>query len=371
MAGQWQSLWDESEGAVIGLAQKKEMSTEMKEAAAEDRAMAGDLSGATRTLQAGSLLLAEDDPQVVEEWKKKVDIPGRRPTKPWEEVARGKGKDPSSSEFTFTLGKSLVAGTDGLLEVDTLKHVMGHLPSRSAGGLDGNGFGLYATLDDKAVKPFVNSFLAAPPATSSCPLDSMVRRLLVSGRGVGLDKKGHGKAEHLRPIGIGDALRRIAARCISLQTKNAQTDISLADELQCGVGMEGGLDIGFAIPTRTLEALCAMNRPSAMLLTDGGNAFETIFQDKITEELIESRPELVNFWRNCYGQTLAPLIFLDNGASVQVTSLFQGCGLSPELFAQGIRGLLRELRVEAATGSSPPKISPYLDDITCVMQLFA
>ena len=369
MAGHWQSLWNESEGAVIGLAQKKEMSTEMKEAAAEDRALVGDLSGATRTLQAGSLLLAEDDPQVVEEWKKKVDVPGRRPTKSWDEVARSKGKDPSSSDFTFVLGKSLVAGTDGPLEVDTLKHVMGHLPSRSAGGLDGNGFGLYATMDDAAVMPFVNSYLAAPPATSICPLDSMVRRLLVSGRGVGLDKKGSGKAEHLRPIGIGDALRRIAARCISLQTKNAQTDISLGDELQCGVGMEGGLDIGFAIPTRTLEALCAMDRPSAMILTDGGNAFQSIFQDKIIGELIESRPELVNFWRNCYGQIHAPLIFLDNGASVQVTSLFQGCGLSPEFFAQGIRGLLRDLRVEAATGSSPPTISAYLDDITCVVQL--
>jgi len=224
-------------------------------------------------------------------------------------------------------------------------------------------------MDDMAVMPFVNSFLAVPPATSSCPLDSTVRRLLVSGRGVGVDKKGSGKAEHLRPIGIGDALRRIAARCISLQTRNAQCDISLADELQCGVGMEGGLDIGFAIPTRTLETLCASGHASAMLLTDGGNAFQSIFQDKIISELVESRPELVNFWRNCYGQACAPQIFLDNGASVQVTSLFQGCGLSPEFFVQGIRGLLRELREAAPSRSIPPTISAYLDDITSVVQL--
>ena len=43
---------------------------------------------------------------------------------------------------------------------------------------------------------------------------------------------------------------------------------------------------------------------------------------------------------------------------LHVASIFQGCGLSPEFFAQGIRGLLRDLRVEAATGSSPLRFQP-------------
>ena len=47
-------------------------------------------------------------------------------------------------------------------------------------------------------------------------------------------------------------------------------------EFQYGVGMEGGVDIGYAIPNRALDILVQEDSPSAMLLTDAGNAYGSI-----------------------------------------------------------------------------------------------
>ena len=60
--------------------------------------------------------------------------------------------------------------------------------------------------------------------------------------------------------------------------------------------MKGGVDIGYALPTRVPDALAAVRIPSDMLITDGGNAYNSIFQDKVIEELIEAQPSLVGFW---------------------------------------------------------------------------
>ena len=61
---------------------------------------------------------------------------------------------------------------------------------------------------------------------------------------------------HLRPLGIGDGLSRIAVRCVALQTKGNNTaSVSMPQEFQCGVRMQGGVGVGYAIPNRALGAL--------------------------------------------------------------------------------------------------------------------
>ena len=72
--------------------------------------------------------------------------------------------------------------------------------------------------------------------------------------------------------------------------------IELADELQRGVGMKGGVDTGYALPTRVLDALAAARIPSAVLITDGENAYNAINQGNVTEELVVARPDLLWFW---------------------------------------------------------------------------
>ena len=70
-----------------------------------------------------------------------------------------------------------------------------------------------------------------------------------------------------------------------------------------------------------------------MLLTDVGNAYGSIMRDAVIEEVVKSRPELVGFWAVCYGSPEAPWMILDDGSRIEVTSLFQGCDLSPDFFA--------------------------------------
>ena len=121
-----------------------------------------------------------------------------------------------------------------------------------------------------------------------------MRRLLISGCGLGLDKIGDGRPSDLRTLGIGDALRRIAGRYAALQSKgNNAASVDMSHELQCGVGMQGGVDIGYATPNRSMDALVKANIPSSMLIADAGNAYGSIMQDAILEELLKCRPDLV------------------------------------------------------------------------------
>ena len=375
LSGQWQALWNESAPAVIGLSRKPELSNEMKEVVAELRAFDGDLSGCVQTLESGKLLLASNSSAVVNEWSKKVNTPGRRATSSWQDRARAKGLDPSDSRFSFKLDKSEIAGPDGPMQVDTLIHVMAHLPKRAGGGIDGNGFGVYSTMDTESVRPFVEFFVSGGVSggcsiNSLTPLGKIVRLLLVSGLGVGLDKKGFGNCKDLRPLGCRDSLARIAARCITLQTKGNDASLRLAQDFQCGVGLHGGLDIGYSIPNRVLDILTKNDVPTAMLVTDGGNAYSSLRQDVILDKLVVERPDLVNFWSCCYGGEECPFIVLDNGSRIDVTSIFQGCGLSPEFFALGIKDLITTFRSEVKQISGvEPTVSAYLDDINALVPL--
>ena len=181
------------------------------------RAFGGDLTGCVRTLQSGKLMLASSSPEVSDEWRAKVTVEGRRSTLPWQEVARAQSLDPGDPCFVFSLGSSKLMVTDGPIEVNTLKRAMGHLQKRIAGGAGGSGFDLYSRMDISSVRLFVQFFLSPPsPLEEEGTLGCTVRRLLVSGRGFGLDKKGPGPPVHLRPLGIVGNMRRIAARSVAL-----------------------------------------------------------------------------------------------------------------------------------------------------------
>ena len=158
-------------------------------------------------------------------------------------------------------------------------------------------------MDARSVEHFVQFFLSPPsPLEDGELLGCTACRLLVSGRGVGLHKNGFGCPSDLRTVGIGDGLRRIAERCITLQSKgNNAASVDMSHELQCGVGIQGGVDSGYAILNRSMGALVKANIPSSVLITGAGNACGSIMQDAIHEELLESRPDLVGFWSACYG----------------------------------------------------------------------
>ena len=64
-----------------------------------------------------------------------------------------------------------------------------HLSKRVAGGVDGTGYDIYGKMYAESVKPFVQYFCTPPPPLADHDeCGRGVRRLLGSGRGVGLDK---------------------------------------------------------------------------------------------------------------------------------------------------------------------------------------
>ena len=128
------------------------------------RALDGDLTGCIRALQSGKPMLASSSPEVAGEWREKVTVEGRRPTRPWQEPARAQGFDTGDPCFAFDLGTSKVMGTGGPIEVSTLVNVMGHLQKRIPGGADGTGINLYPRIDASSVKSFVLSFFSPPSA---------------------------------------------------------------------------------------------------------------------------------------------------------------------------------------------------------------
>ena len=112
------------------------MSNELKETLAEIRAFGGDLTGCVLAPQSGKHVLASSSPEVANEWRAKVTVPGLRPTRPWLEVARARGLDPDDPCFYFSPGKSKAMGTDVPIEVSTFEHAMGHLQKRIPGGAE-------------------------------------------------------------------------------------------------------------------------------------------------------------------------------------------------------------------------------------------
>ena len=80
-------------------------------------------------------MLASRSPEEANELRAKVTVPGRRPTGPWQEVARAQGFDPNGSCFAFGLGTAKVMGTGDPIEVNTSEHVMATCKSALRVGL--------------------------------------------------------------------------------------------------------------------------------------------------------------------------------------------------------------------------------------------
>ena len=104
--------------------------------------------------------------------------------------------------------------------------------------------------------------------------------------------------------------------------------------------MQGGVDVGYAILNRALEALVKADIPSAMLLTDAGHAYYSTIQDAAIEVVVKSRPKLVGFWATCYGNFFVSRIwpvsrFLCFGSAWFATIFAQGACFSTFSLGRG------------------------------------
>ena len=248
-------------------------------------------------------------------------------------------------------------------EVDTLEHVLGHLDRTSAGGLSGLSYGILRYVNPDVIKPLLKPFFGQCkfdydrtvrlPDGSFSHYQIDTHALMISVRGCALNKTGQafnpdGQLDHLRPICIGESLRRIAARCQLLQCEGS-IGARLAASGQLGVGFERGTGTVYHLVSKALDALVKADIPCAMIDNDATNAYCSILRKSMQRGIAKHAPELLPAFDFLYAHK-AFCFFYEPGArypvyNFEVTDgVQQGDVFGPLFFSLALDELLVDLR---------------------------
>ena len=153
----------------------------------------------------------------------------------------------------------------------------------------------------------------------------------------------------LRPIAVGDTLRRVAGKCAaSIASSKFKSYFA---PLQVGLGIRGGAEAA----VHALRAFIkSANENDVLLKLDFSNAFNAVRRDYVAELLAEEMPELLPFYRLCYEQ--GSFLSFGEGFIVSEEGFQQGDPLAVFLFCLSIHRFIVRLKARL-------KIA-YIDDIT-------
>lgn len=182
---------------------------------------------------------------------------------------------------------------------------------------------------------------------SSQPIPDFVRPLFFGARLVAIKKKGGG----IRPIAIGDTLRRLTAKCITSLVKDHISSIVSPSQLGCGVKF--GIEAAVHSCRLAIDQCC---EESAMAKLDFANAFNSVRRDSVAEAVSSLAPELSTFFSLCYEKD--SLLSFGDELIVSADGLQQGDPLAPILFCLVIHPALSSLKSKVKIG--------YLDDISLI-----
>ena len=161
----------------------------------------------------------------------------------------------------------------------------------------------------------------------------------------------------LRPIAVGEVLRRLTSKCAARAV--LPDALSILSPLQVGVGLPGGCD---AILHSVSSVLCDTSIPphnKLTLLVDFSNAFNSIDRAAMFHE-VRSRLPRISSWLECsYGSQ--PTLLLDNLPILSCCGVQQGDPLGPLAFALVLHPIIEKIK------ESVPSLlinAWYLDDGT-------
>ena len=103
------------------------------------------------------------------------------------------------------------------------------------------------------------------------------------------------KNPSLRPIGVGEVLRRIVGKVVVSVVRN--DIISSVGSLQVCVGHEGGCEAAI----HAMHSIFEEEDTEAVMLIDAGNAFNSINREAFLHNIFIICPVIATFVRNCYG----------------------------------------------------------------------
>ena len=157
------------------------------------------------------------------------------------------------------------------------------------------------------------------------------------------------KCGGLRPIAVGETLRRLVAKCISKAVINKAKNI--LQPVQLGVGVRGGIE---AAVHAAHICVSTSTSPIVMAKLDFTNAFNTIRRDSVSEAVATFMPEMSSFFRATYEESTV-LKFGETSLSSE-EGLQQGDPLAPLYFCLALHNNLSSLSSKVRIG--------YLDDVT-------
>lgn len=255
-------------------------------------------------------------------------------------------KHPSAYQDRKTLPDPLSTTALIVEEADVKKAILS-FPAGSSGGLDG--------LRPQHLRDLVNCLESGSELVSS--LTAFVNMLLsgvchaemipilFGGRLVALNKKDGG----VRPIAVGNTLRRLAAKCANSYA--AAKLAPLFSPRQLGVGIAGGCEAAVHSVRRFLTHAA----PDDILVKlDFSNAFNSIRRDAMLAAVVSNIPELYCFCHLSYSTHS----FLKFGTYTIMSEegAQQGDPLGPLLFCITIHDLLSSLSSDLSLA--------YLDDFS-------
>ena len=159
----------------------------------------------------------------------------------------------------------------------------------------------------------------------------------------------------IRPIAVGEALRRITARIICLQKKESFAEFF--SPIQFGVSTKCGSEL-----IAHHISLSLQNNPEWIVLkTDVRNAFNSVSRCHLLEQVFQSFPDLSSHAQQMYGG-FSSLVYMQGSTPVIISSeegVHQGDPLGPALFAIAIHQCLTNLQ----SSYSKIRVLSYLDDV--------
>ncbi|NJL55677.1 hypothetical protein HC928_11090 [bacterium] len=189
-----------------------------------------------------------------------------------------------------------------------------------------------------ALTGFVNTVL-----TGLCP--PSIAPYFFGGRLIALKKKSGG----IRPISIGNTLRRLVSKCASAFGISQLGEYFLPHQL--GVGTPGGCEAAVHSARRYLSS---MPDGHAFVKLDFSNAFNNISRSSLLSSTRDRLPELFSYCFSAYGNP--SFLFFADRIILSQEGTQQGDPLGPLIFCNTIHPLLASL-------SSELNID-YLDDVT-------
>ena len=155
---------------------------------------------------------------------------------------------------------------------------------------------------------------------------------------LGLNKIKEGCPPDVRPIAVGETLRRLAGKCVCAILKEKVADFF--HPLQYGVACQAGAEKVIHQVRDCIEEHW-MDDNFVLFKVDMKNAFNLVSRQSILEECTTFYPELLPWVSYCYGSH--PLLWHPLGKVTSECGVQQGDPLGPLLFSLALHKLVSSI----------------------------